>query len=144
MKNINHKAPVKSTNKVIIYANSVDVWKVITNIDQWTLWNGEIKKSVLNGSLKEGSTFDWKSGGINIHSTLHTVEAFSSFGWTGKSMGLFAIHNWQIIELSKQTEVIVEESMEGALAWLFRKVLNKSVRKKNEKWLMALKNKCES
>ena len=143
MKNINYSAPVKCSKTILINASSTEVWEVITNIDNWANWQTEISKSKLNGSLEPHSSFDWKTGGVKIHSTLHTVEPFNKFGWTGKSLGMTAIHNWALTDIKGQTEVLVEESMEGLLARLFKKPLNKKLEKGVEHWLEFLKIECE-
>ena len=94
MKSINNKAPVKCSKTILINASPEKVWSVLTNIDQWATWQTDITKPKLNGELKLNTTFDWKTGGVKIHSTLLTVEPFNHFGWTGKTFGMVAIHNW--------------------------------------------------
>ena len=115
----------------------------MTNINNWSAWQTDITKPTLNGELKPGSTFDWKTGGATIHSTLHTVEPFNNFGWTGRTLGMLAIHNWTISEVSGQTIVSVDESMEGFLAKLFRKTFNNNLEKGMQRWLEFLKKECE-
>jgi uncharacterized protein YndB with AHSA1/START domain len=144
MRNINIKAPVICSKKITINTDIKKVWAVLTNIDDWAIWQPDIIKSKLNGELKPGTTFDWKSGGAKIHSTLHTVKAHSQFGWTGKTFGMFAIHNWTLTETDGLlTTVEVDESMEGFLAGLFKKSFNKNLDKGMQKWLDSLKWKCE-
>lgn len=143
MKRINSSAPVKCSKTVIISANSEKVWAVLTDISNWPAWQTDISKSFLHGDLKPGRTFNWKSGGATILSTIHTVEPFSYFGWTGKAVGLFAVHNWILMETSGQTIVTVEESMEGFLAVLLRKSLNRNLEKGMHNWLALLKQACE-
>jgi len=93
--------------------------------------------------MKPHATFDWKTGGVKIHSTLHTVEPPGEFGWTGKSLGTFAIHNWMITEKNGKTEVIADESMEGFPVWLFRKSFSRNLEKGMQSWLELLKKECE-
>lgn len=143
MKNINQKAPVTCSKTITINASSEKVWKVITNINNWANWQTEITKPKLNGALTPGTTFDWQTGGAKIHSTLHTVEPFRNFGWTGKTFGMFAIHNWALTENNGQTTVSVHESMEGFLAKLFKKSFNKNLEKGMQTWLDLLKKECE-
>jgi uncharacterized protein YndB with AHSA1/START domain len=143
MKSINHNAPVTCSKEIIINAPGQKVWAVLTDIDKWATWNTEVSNPKLNGPLQPGATFDWKSGGAKIHSTLHTVDSFNSFGWTGKAVGTFAIHNWTLTETNGQTTVTVNESMEGFLAKLFKRSLNKSLEKGMQKWLDLMKQKCE-
>jgi hypothetical protein len=143
MKNTNHNAPVKCSKTIAIHADSKRVWEVMTNIDNWPTWQTDISNPKLNGALKPNSTFVWKTGGAKIHSTLHTVEPFKYFGWTGKSFGMFAIHNWTIVEKNGQTIVSVDESMEGFLASLLKKPFNANLEKGMQHWLDLLKTACE-
>jgi len=143
MKHINSKAPIVCHKQLTIYASRQNVWDVLTNINNWPNWQTDIGKAKLNGELKTQTTFDWQTGGARIHSTLHTVDRFSQFGWTGKTLGLFAIHNWAITEKDGKTLVMVEESMEGWLAVLFKKAFTKSLEKGMQKWLELMKQECE-
>jgi len=143
MKSINNNAPVKCSKTIIINASSEKVWAVMTNIDNWASWQTDISKSKLNGELQPETTFDWVSGGVKIRSTLHTVEPFKNFGWTGKAFGMFAIHNWTLRETNGETMVSVDESMEGFFAKLFKKSFNRNLEKGMQKWLDLLKQECE-
>lgn len=143
MKTINSNAPVKCSKTITINASSEKVWGVMTNINNWATWQTDITKPKLNGELKPETTFDWKTGGATIHSTLHTVEPYKNFGWTGKTLGMFAIHNWTLTENDGQTTVSVNESMEGFLAKLLKKSFNKNLGKGMQNWLDLLKQECE-
>ena len=143
MKPINKNAPVKCSKTILINASPEKVWAVLTNINNWPNWNNDISKAQLTGNIQPKSTFKWHSGGANIHSTLHTVDKYRHLGWTGKAMGTFAIHNWTLTEINGQTEVSVDESMEGFLAKLFKKAFNKTMAIGMQKWLEVLKKECE-
>lgn len=143
MISIHHKAPVKCSKTISIDANSERVWAILTDINNWATWQTDISQPKLNGVLQPETTFDWKTGGAKIHSTLHTVEPYSQFGWTGKTFGMFAVHNWTISEKGGQTMVEVNESMEGFIAGLFKKTFNKNLEKAMQKWLDLLKKECE-
>lgn len=142
MQNINHKAPVSCTKSIVISSPASEVWKVLTDINRWPEWQREISKATVNGPLESGTTFDWKTGGMAIHSTLHTVQPFTHFGWTGKVMGIYAIHNFTLKPQEDKTLVLVEESMEGFLARLLKSSFNKLLEKGMINWLDALKNEC--
>ncbi len=143
MKNINVLAPVQCRKSILIDATPEKVWAVLTDIDRWGTWNPEISKPQLAGSLAPGTTFTWKTGGAKIHSTLHTVAPQYQFGWTGKTFGMFAIHNWTLRKQDGKTLVTVEESMEGLLARLFKKSFNKNLATGMGNWLEALRVRCE-
>jgi uncharacterized protein YndB with AHSA1/START domain len=143
MKGINSNAPVKCSKTIVINVSIEKVWNVLTNIDHWATWQTDISNPKLNGQLKPNTTFDWKTGGAKIHSTLHTVEPLRQFGWTGKTFGMFAIHNWTLTETNGQTTVYVDESMEGFFTKLFKSAFNKNLEKGMQKWLDLLKAESE-
>jgi hypothetical protein len=58
-------------------------------------------------------------------------------------MGIFAIHNWHLKQQNNGTEVLVEESMEGLLARIFKKSFNQNLERGMLKWLELLKLECE-
>ena len=129
---------------ILINAEVTRVWEILTNVNQWPTWQNEILKAELNSNLQVGSTFIWETGGVKIKSTLHTVHPNKQFGWTGKTIGVFAIHNWTFSEENGMTKVFVEESMEGFLARLFKKSFQKNLEKGMQVWLDLLKKECES
>lgn len=143
MKIINEEAPVTCRETITIEAPREKVWDILSNIDEWPTWEPEISKTKLNGELQPGTTFTWKTGGSKIKSTLHTVEPYSHFGWTGNVFGISAIHNWALTESKGITKVEVAESMEGFLAGVFKKSLQKTLDNNMHNWLGFLKTACE-
>lgn len=144
MRSINNNAPIKCSKTATINADSRKVWAVITDINNWPVWQKDISNAKLNGELKPSTSFEWKSNGAKIHSVLHTVEPYTQFGWWGKSFGMLAIHNWKLTEKDGKTEVAVEESMEGLLGKFFKKSLNKNLQQGMQSWLYLLKKECEN
>ena len=144
MMSINYKAPVQCSKSIVINATPEQVWRVLTDINQWSVWQPDIHLPSVNGPLQTGSLFNWKTGGANIRSTVHTLNPWSEFGWTGKAFGTFAIHNWTLTKRYRQTEVRVEESLEGPMASLFKPLFNKKIERGMVKWLNLLKKTCEN
>ncbi len=142
-KQVNELAPVKCSKSILIQASPCKVWSVLTNINDWDRWQTEISLPKLDGSLQPNSTFTWKAGAAKIHSTLHTVELNKALGWTGKTFGMLAIHNWILAEENGATRVMVNESMEGFLAGLFKKSFSKNLERGMIKWLELLKSESE-
>jgi uncharacterized membrane protein len=143
MININKQAAAVCSKSICIDANSEKVWAVLSNINAWPTWQQDIKAAKIIGVVVAGNCFEWKSGGLKIKSRLHRTEAEKFLGWTGKAMGIYAIHNWQISERDGITTVIVEESMDGFFARLFKKSLNKNLQEGMQRWLEQLKLACE-
>jgi hypothetical protein len=90
---------------------------VIANLTEaslgvWTPAFQSITKSELLEPLAENSKFKWSADGLNYKSQIHTYNK-DTFGWTGITIGAYAIHNWYFIEDNGGTLVKVEESLEG-------------------------------
>lgn len=139
----NPQAPAQTDQTVHIAASPARVWQVLSAIDQWPAWQPDILTAHLNGPLQAGTSFDWKSGGLTIHSTLHTVEPGQALGWSGAAFGAFAVHNWTLTPQDHSTEVRVEEGMEGWLVSLLRPLYQKSLAASITKWLELLRQEAE-
>src|SRR5690625_877555 len=129
MKTINNNAPVVCKNTISIKASPQQVWSLLSDINKWPQWQTDIDNAVLHGTLKPQSNFIWKSSGVKIRSTLHTVHPNKHLGWTGKSVGMYAVHNWCLTKKDDETIVEVKESMEGWLVRIFKKTMTKNLKK---------------
>lgn len=143
MKEINRSAPAICSGTIAIQAPAEVVWNLITGINDWSKWQTDISRARLQGAIAVGTIFTWTTGGVGITSTIHTVEVYKAFGWTGKTFGAKAIHNWTISHDGSITTVTVEESMEGFLVSLFRKSFNQNLAKGMDRWLALLKEQAE-
>lgn len=140
---INQHAPVKTKQLITIYAPVEKVWQVFTDVNYWKHWQKDISSSKLSTAFAVNQIFYWKSGGLTIRSTLHTVENNSLIGWSGKAFGAMAIHNWQFEKRNDTTVVTVEESMEGWLVRWFKNMFQSKLITSTQRWLNYLKNECE-
>lgn len=140
---INQDAPVKSHSEIVINAPTEKVWQILTTINDWPQWQAEVTESILNEDLKEGVVFKWKAGGLSLTSQIHTIEPKVKFGWTGKTFGASAIHNWFFKDEGEKTTVYVEESLEGPLPKLLKKYFQKNLDKGVQKNLIDLKMESE-
>jgi len=143
MKAINKQAPVQSSQSILISSSVETVWNCLTDINNWARWQTDISRPILTGETKPSSSFQWKTGGVRIQSLLHTVETNQFFGWTGKTFGLYAIHNWTLTVENGQVRVAVDESMEGFLARLFKTSFQKNLETGMRNWLQLLKKESE-
>jgi hypothetical protein len=141
---VNHNAPVIARAEITIQATIVIVWNVLTTINSWPEWQKAITKAQLNGELKEGVRFEWKAGGLRFRSQVHTMQKPTAFGWTGKTIGANAIHNWTMTDHDQTTIVNVEESLQGILPSLFKRSFQNTLQKGMNASLEELKATCES
>lgn len=51
----------------------------------------------------------------------------SKFGWTGTTLGAYAIHNWFFESNGNKTIVRVEESLQGVFPRLFKNYFQKNL-----------------
>jgi hypothetical protein len=141
--NINESAPVKATREVYIEAAAGSVWTILTGIDRWPGWNAAVSRARLEGSLKPGTIFRWKSGGSSIVSTLQEIEPGNRVSWTGRTLGVAAVHVWTLRPQGSGVLVTTLESFEGWLVRLFRGAFQRLLDRSLEDTLHALKSAAE-
>lgn len=142
-KTINPKAPVKTKQQIIIHASPEKIYRIMSDVNHWSIWNPDTQDPVMTAPFQKGNSFDWKSGGLTIHSTLHTTIPYHKIGWSGPAFGSFAIHNWTFIANKDYTTVIVDESMEGWLVSLLKQKFQEGLERSLQTWLKKLKAEAE-
>ena len=140
---LNPMAPVQTRQSIRIQAPAEKVWQLLSRVDHWAAWNPDITGPRLNGALQPGTSFDWHTGGLTIHSTLHTVQPPTALGWSGPAFGTFAVHHWTLTRHDGYTEVLVEEDMEGWLVSLLKPMYQKGLNGSIARWLTCLKQAAE-
>ena len=140
---INRKAPAIGSAEALIQAPLDIVWAVLTNLAEWSRWNQDVEYLDMEGPLAPGTEFRWKAGGAAITSELQEVEPKGRIVWTGKILGIRAIHVWTFEEQEDSVLVRTEESFEGVLARLFAGSLRRMLATSLAKGLEALKIECE-
>jgi hypothetical protein len=115
---INENASVIAKGMIEIHASPEIIWDIIADIKRWPIWNPDVKNASLEGEMIKGSKFKWKSGSVTISSVLQEVDRPRFIGWTGKTMGIKAVHIWKLEPENAETVVRTEESWEGPLTHL--------------------------
>lgn len=140
---INLKAPVIAQHQIMINAESETIWQILTDINQWVTWNPNISEARLEGALKPGSTFRWKSGGTTILSTLQEIEPHRRMSWTGQVIGTRAIHTWVLEPQGESVLLRTAESFEGWLVLLTKGMMQRMLDTSLQEWLECLKQRAE-
>lgn len=143
-KSIDTKAPLSARKEISIQAPIQEVWNVQTDIGGWSGWQPDVTTAKLEGALLPGAIFRWKAKGLTIASTLHTVTPRHEIGWTGVSLGMFAIHNWTFEAQGDTTRVTTEESLSGWLTRLLKLFAPNFLEKSLDASLQTLKNRVEA
>ena len=140
---INGQAPVVGASELEIAAAPETVWDVLTAIDRWPSWNPDVKSMSLEGPLAAGSVFRWKAGPGTITSTIRRVEPQQLIAWTGRTLGIDAIHVYRLEPRDGGTFVRTDESYEGLVARLLRGSLQKRLDRALADGLRYLKDEAE-
>ena len=116
---------------------------MLTAIDRWPSWNPAVKSMAMQGPLTPGSVFRWKAGPAKITSTIRRVEPPRLIAWTGKTLGIRAIHVYGLEPRDGGTFVQTEESYSGLVARLLRGSLQKTLDRALADGLGYLKEEAE-
>ena len=110
-------APMFAQGNVKVDAAVEEVWSTLTEVDGWPAWQSGVSSAQSEGPLAAGSSFEWKANGFRIQSTIQEIEPTRRIGWTGRALGMNAIHMWTLEPENGGTRVLSQESMSG---WLIR------------------------
>jgi uncharacterized protein YndB with AHSA1/START domain len=138
--NIDYTAPLYAEKEILISAPVEQVWSGITQIDQWSTWQPDVTSAKMDGTLAKGTKFYWKAKGLNITSMIQTLEPMQSIGWTGKSLGMQAIHIWTLEKSNNGTYVKTKESLSGWFPRILKFFDPKFLEKSLQQSLQVLKN----
>lgn len=141
---INSNAPVQFRGETVIPAPIEQVWAVLTDIPNWPDWNPDVQSAELHGELTPGTAFTWKTGSGTIRSTLQVVNAPHEIGWTGRLMGIHAVHVWQLKENGGETKVTTDESWEGWIVRLLKPWMQRMLDEAIQKGLLSLSARFEN
>ena len=140
---INRKAPVLSRGEADIAADPETVWKVLASIDHWPDWNSDVRSVSIESSVAKGTAFRWKAGRWKITSVIQNVKKARLLAWTGRMMGISAVHAWHLEPAGAGTHVVTEESWQGFIVRLLRRTLQRSLDKAIASGLESLRTEAE-
>lgn len=129
---------------ITIQAPLATVWSRLSLVEQWPEWNSDVKNSVLDGDLAVGNIFRWRAGPGTITSTIRAVDPPKLLAWSGRTMGIDAVHIWHLHSDGSQTHVRTEESWRGLLPRFLKGYSAKTLQTSMQKALTELKAICEA
>jgi hypothetical protein len=140
---IDREAPATAEGELLIAAPPAAVWAVMADLAAWPTWNPDIKSLALEGLVEPGSTFRWRSGSTSLISTLHVVEAPREIGWSGKTMGISAIHVFRFEPMDGGTLARSAESFRGILPAVLKGYSRRILQCGIDRFLASLKSEVE-
>jgi hypothetical protein len=143
MTRIDTTAPVTSTGQIEVDAAPAAVYDVLTQVEDWPSWNPDVKTVAIDGAFAEGATFRWKAGGTRLVSQVREAEPGRVAAWTGRTMGIKAVHVYRFEPRGEGTLVTTEESFDGLVARILRRPLQKTLDASLQGGLEHLKRRAE-
>lgn len=140
---IDRSAPATAAGELDIAASPEVVWDVISNIEAWPSWNPDVKTATLQGPLAVGSVFRWRAGGVSLTSTLGAVDPPRELSWSGRAMGIRAIHTFRFEPNDGGTLARSEESWAGLVPTLLRGYSRRTLDRGIRSVLRLLKDEAE-
>jgi hypothetical protein len=140
---INSEAPALTRQSVEVAASPEAIWAVLTDISRWPEWNSDVTSTSIDGPIGAGTTFRWKAGPGTITSTLQLVEPMKGLAWTGRTMGIRAVHTYELAASGDTTTVTSEESWDGLMVRLMRRQMQKTLDAAIASTLAQLKDAAE-
>jgi uncharacterized protein YndB with AHSA1/START domain len=140
---IDRAAPAIAGSEIEVAATPEAVWDVLTDFEGWPGWNPAVKTVSIDGLVAPGTSFTWKAGASTLTSTIREVDPPRSVVWTGRTMGIHAIHAWRLEPTAGGTGVRTEESWTGLLPRLLPGRMTRTLQESLDEGLGHLKNAVE-
>lgn len=104
------------------------IWKLMSNVDEWKNWDSSVENSKLKGNFESGSGFLFKTkGGPNVNIKL--VEVKPDVYFKDETIFPFAKMNGEhwYEETPDGLKITTTMTMTGALAFLWNKIVMKDI-----------------
>jgi uncharacterized protein YndB with AHSA1/START domain len=124
---VDEHAPVIGSAEAQVAAPPEVVWDILAALETWPSWNPDVKSVQVDGPVAEGTTFRWKAKPGTIRSRIERLDRPSLIGWTGRTLGIDAVHVWRLEPRDSGTFVRTEESFSGLLPRLMRGRIQKTL-----------------
>jgi hypothetical protein len=133
-------------NEAWIDAPSGIIWANLIDAAQWPSWysnSADIRIEGGQSKLAKGVTFNWKTFGVPVRSTVDVFDPDREIGWSIDSPGIKVHHAWVLVPERGGTRVITEETQKGADAIKFRLDQPNAMYDGHDWWMSALKTRSE-
>ena len=140
---IDRDAPATADGEIRIAAPPETVWSVMADLAAWPSWNTDVTSMTVGGPLEPGTTFRWKSGSASLVSTLRVLDPARGIGWTGRTMGITAVHVFKFEPLDGGTLARSANRIRGLIPSVFTKYSRNVPQRGIDRILASLKVEAE-
>ena len=118
----------KTYSKTFPGANRQAVWQVLTDINQWPLWHGDLDSCVLEGPFKMGNHFMLKPKGMSAVKIMITaIEPGRRFGDCTTFFGARMPHTFLLEDTVEGLKISSTLEVQGWLSWVWVKLVAQHV-----------------
>ena len=104
------------------------IWDVYSDVENWPSWQDDVQFAHLDGPFEGGGVIRFKpKGGPKVRIELNEVEAPSRFVDTTRFPLARMIDVHEFVESEEGVEIRNTTSVEGPLAWVWRKLVAEGV-----------------
>jgi uncharacterized protein YndB with AHSA1/START domain len=148
------RVPVHAYNEIEIAAPPERVWRWLVRAAQWPRWYGNCAElRFTDGApgessgpdLAPGRSFEWRTFGARVRSTVVVFEPYRELGWDARSTRLYAYHGWTLEPGpgGAGCRVVTEETQRGWLPSVARWYLRPMLLRGHQGWLEDLRRVAE-
>ena len=135
-------------NEIVIPAPPAAIWSVLIRAEAWPDWYDNAKHvhfiSHAGPSLRDRSRFRWNTFGTRITSKVLEFKPMERLAWNAHGIGVDAYHAWLLTPLENgSTHVLTEETQNGWLARLGKRLMPRRMEQKHQQWLEALSRRVQ-
>jgi uncharacterized protein YndB with AHSA1/START domain len=143
------KSAVFVRNEIVIAAPPDHIWPWLLRAELWPEWYANAADihflSHTGPDLRNRSRFRWRTFGVRITSKVLEFEPCTRLAWDAHGIGVEAYHAWTLTRLADgSTHVLTEETQNGWLARLGKRLMPNRMSAMHQAWLEALAAKAEA
>ena len=132
--------PVHIVNRLVVAASPAAVWAKLVAAHAWPSFykNSANVRVDGGGDLRPGVSFQWRTFGLNLRSTVEEFVPAERIAWSAVGPGIVAYHAWVITPTATGCAVNSEETQRGVVARLGKLVFPRGMHTEHQKWLEGL------
>jgi hypothetical protein len=135
------RAPVHVSNEIDAPVPPEAAWAWLVAAPLWPSWYPNASNVVLAGGALElalGVSFNWRTFGVGIRSTVVEFEPCEQIAWNAFGLGVDAYHAWEITPTAGGSRILTEETQYGFAARAGAVLFPKRMWKGHQLWLERL------
>lgn len=136
------RAPVFVHNEILSSRSARDLWPALVRAAEWPTWYPhatDVTGLAQDEDLVLGTTFNWKTLGVRVTTTVTELVPFTSLAWSGVARGSRGHHRWDFRPTPDGgCRIVTEEVQAGPAPTIFAGRLRGNLLAFHQQWLEGL------